>query len=459
MVTAGVSSKLKAQDSATTLTPAACSPVTLTAEQDHDRMMKLLGITSLRPWVNGMDPNAPHRPNYDEAKANPYPKLPDPFLTKKGRRIKTARQWWEIRRPEIVEDFSREVYGRVPADLPPVTWTVKSSVEGMKAGVPVITQVLNGHVEDSACPTLSVDIEATLLMPKNAKKPLPVIVQLCGGFFYKGLDKNGNPAPWLAWEDQVLNKGWACATLNTDTVQADNGAGLTRGIIGLSNKGQPRSPEDWGALRAWAWGAGRLLDCLGTYPSLDATKVAVEGHSRWGKAALVTLAYDRRFASAYVSSSGEGGAKLHRRNYGEPVENLASSGEYHWMAGNFMKYAGPLTWNDLPVDAHELIALCAPRPVFISAGNVGDTWVDAKGMFMAAAAAQKVYKLLGKKGLGTDRMPPVGEGLVDGDIAFRQHNEGHTDRPNWPVFIQFVDRYFNAPAGGKALPGGPPAKE
>jgi len=134
------------------------------------------------------------------------------------------------------------------------------------------------------------------------------------------------------------------------------------------NKGQPRKPDDWGALRAWAWGAGRALDYFETDKAVDARQVGIEGLSRYGKAAIVTMAYDRRFAIGFVASSGEGGAKLHRRNFGEIVENVAGTGEYHWMAGNFIKYAGPLNWNDLPVDSHELVALCAPRPVFISAG-------------------------------------------------------------------------------------------
>jgi hypothetical protein len=185
------------------------------------------------------------------------------------------------------------------------------------------------------------------------------------------------------------------------------------------------------------------LDYFETDKAVDAKRVGLEGHSRYGKATLVAMAYDPRFAIAYVSSSGEGGAKLHRRDWGEIVENLAGSGEYHWMAGNFIKYAGPLNWNDLPVDAHELIALCAPRPVFISSGSTnGDAWVDAKGMFLAAAAAGPVYTLLGKKDLGTTNFPPMGTGLMDGDIAFRQHNGGHTDAPNWPVFLEFATRYF-----------------
>ncbi len=199
------------------------------------------------------------------------------------------------------------------------------------------------------------------------------------------------------------------------------------------------------ALRAWAWGASRALDYFETDKAVDAKRVGIEGHSRYGKATVVTMAYDPRFAVAFISSSGASGVKLHRRNAGEIVENVASSGEYHWMAGNFIKYAGPLTWNDLPVDSHELVALCAPRPVFISAGEKGDGWVDARGMFMAAVAAGPVYKLLGKKDLPTSEYPPVETTLIDGDIAFRQHSGGHTPGPNWPTFITFASRYFNKP--------------
>jgi hypothetical protein len=161
------------------------------------------------------------------------------------------------------------------------------------------------------------------------------------------------------------------------------------------------------------------------------------------------MAYEPRLWAAYVSSSGEGGAKLHRRNWGEIIENVAAANEYHWMAGNFLKYAGPLHWNDLPVDSHELIALCAPRPVFLSAGKAGydvepngDSWADAKGSFLAGAAAGPVYKLLGKKGMGTTEFPPRETLLGDGDVAFRQHSSGHTDGPNWPFFLDFAAKHM-----------------
>lgn len=156
------------------------------------------------------------------------------------------------------------------------------------------------------------------------------------------------------------------------------------------------------------------------------------------------MAYESRFAIAFVGSSGSGGAKIFRRTFGEQVENTGSSGAYHWLAGNFLKYTGPLTRNDLPVDAHELIAMCAPRPVFISSGSqqVEGGWVDAKGMFLGGVGAGLVYKLLGKKDLGTSEFPPIETALIDGDIAFRQHTGGHTTGPNWPTFLKFASRYL-----------------
>lgn len=425
--------------------PPLSPPVKLTAEQDHRRMMNLLNINSLRPGRDGMNPRSKNYANYDESKANPYPDLPDPLVLKNGQKVTTPEIWWNRRRPEIVEDFDREIYGRVPENTPKVNWKVIGTNKGSNGNVPTITKHLVGQVDNSSYPLITVDIQLTLTTPANAAGPVPVIMQLS---FDMSKFRARLPRGFDDWKKQVLAKGWGYASLIPTSIQADNGAGLTQGIIGLCNKGQPREPDDWGALRAWAWGASRALDYFETDKSVDAEQIGLEGLSRYGKAALVAMAYDRRFAVAFVSSSGEGGAKLHRRNWGEIVENLASSGEYHWMAGNFLKYAGPLNWDDLPVDSHELIALCAPRPVFISAGTLknGDGWVDAKGMFMAAAAASPVYKLLGKTDLGTTEFPPVGTSLIDGDIAFRQHHNGHSSGPNWPTFLTFAQRYLKAPS-------------
>lgn len=167
------------------------------------------------------------------------------------------------------------------------------------------------------------------------------------------------------WKEQLIAKGWGYAIIVPSSIQADNGAGLAQGIIGLVNQGQHRQPEEWGALRAWAWGAGKALDYLGTDPDVDANSVAIEGLSRYGKAAVVAMAFDPRFSLGFIGSSGAGGVKILRRNFGEQLENLASSAEYHWFCGNFIKYASILHPSDLPVDAHQMVALCAPRPVFI----------------------------------------------------------------------------------------------
>jgi hypothetical protein len=429
--------------------PQATPPVELTAEQDHRRLLDLLGIHSIRPGADPRNPQAPNPVNYDEAKANPWPNLPDPLVLKSGKRVTTPEQWWSERRPEIVEDFDRDVYGRVPRETPAVKWEVTGTAPETVGAVPATTKKLLGHVDNSAYPAISVDIEMTLTTPANAPGPVPVMIEF-GFRFPPGFRPPGPPPGAPAgptWQEQVLAKGWAYAIVYPNTVQADNGAGLTRGIIGLVNKGQPRKLDDWGALRAWAWGASRALDYLETDPAVNAKQVGIEGLSRYGKAALVTMAYDPRFAVAFVASSGEGGAKLCRRTFGELVENLAGSGAYHWMAGNFIKYAGPLGAGDLPVDAHELIALCAPRPVFVSCGSfeVEGGWVDAKGMFLAAVGAGPVYEILGKKGLGTTEFPPIETALVSGDVAFRQHRGGHTAGPNWPTFLEWAGRSIESP--------------
>jgi hypothetical protein len=411
------------------------------SEADHKRMMTLLNIDSIRRGANGNDPNASNAANYDESKANPFPELPDPLVLKNGKKVTSAKMWWSQRRAEIVEEFDREIYGRQPRNSPKVTWEVVSTTNDDYEGVPVITKKLLGHVDNSMYPQVSVDIQLTLTIPANAKGPVPVIMEF--GFIRPSWFPVQNPPPpGPGWQKQVLGKGWGYASLIPVSIQPDSGAGLCQGIIGLVNKGEPRKPDDWGSLRAWAWGASRAMDYFETDKAVDAKRIGIEGHSRYGKATAVAMAYDDRFAIAYISSCGEGGAKINRRNYGEIIENVAGAGEYHWMAGNFIKYAGPLNGGDLPVDGHSLLALCAPRPVFLGTGDQGDGWVDAKGQFLAAVNAGPVYKLLGKKDLGTTEFPPLETTLIDGDIGFRQHSGGHTPAPNWPTFLTFASKYF-----------------
>lgn len=457
---------LPAQESA----PAAPQPKNWTTQEDHQNMMAQLGIRKLRPGPSGNE-NAPNHANYDEALANPFPNLPDVLTLKDGKKVTSAQTWWDRRRPEIVEDFEREVIGRVPPNVPKVLWSVAEETEGTVGTYPVIGKRLVGHVDNSSYPAIGVDIQMTLVTPKDAKGSVPVMMMFGFGSLPGasssaarvgrgfGQPRGGDPPA----TQQLIAAGWGYAYINPGSVQADNGAGLTKGIIGLVNKGQPRKPDDWGALRAWAWGAARGLDYLETNKAVDAKRVGIEGVSRYGKAALVTMAFDTRFALVLVGSSGEGGAKLHRRNWGEAVENLTGSGEYHWMAGNFMKYGaaeadfGSKNAGDIPVDAHELIALCAPRLTFISYGvpEKGDAkWLDQLGSFMAAVGAGPVFRLLGAKDLGTsddyrtEKMPPVNTSLLDGQLAWRQHDGGHTDGPNWKYFIPWANKFlkYNPPA-------------
>jgi lysophospholipase L1-like esterase len=466
------------------------APKHWTAEEDHQNMMDQLGIKALRPGPSGNE-QAPNHANYDESKANPFPDLPDPLTLKNGQKVTTPEMWWHERRPEIVEDFEREVYGRVPAQVPVVTWRVARTQYGVVDGHPVLGRELVGHVDNSSYPAIDVNISLMLVTPADIHTPVPVMIMFRGGGLpgdppparrgfggprgrgagpargrgagpARGAQAGRGPgAPQAPSDppatDQLIANGWGYALLNPSSVQADNGAGLTAGIIGLVNKGQPRKPDDWGSLRAWAWGAGRALDYLASDPSVDATKVGIEGVSRYGKAALVTMAFDPRFAVVLVGSSGEGGAKLHRRNWGEAVENLTGTGEYHWMAGNFLKYGasdatfGSLNAGDLPVDSHELIALCAPRLTFISYGvpEKGDAkWLDHQGSYMATVAAGQVFRLLGAKDLGvgddyhTAKMPAVNVSLLDGQLAWRQHDGGHTDGPNWKYFIPWANNFL-----------------
>jgi len=475
-------------------------PITFTAQQDHDNMKQQLGIKKLRPGPSGNE-SAPNHANYDESIANPCPQLPDILTTKAGKKVTTADMWWKQRRPEIVEDIEKELYGRLPKNIPKVTWTVKITDREFVGFTPVMAKQLIGHVDNSEYPLINVNINMILVIPTNVKGPVPVLMMFGRPSFPSPAQPSpdnmeklnaaikellakehpelkaifdqypaynplvytppsfsappaGDPTP----TQQLLAAGWGYLTIDPNSIQADNGAGLTRGIIGLVNKGQPRKPDDWGSLRAWAWGAARGLDYLETDSLVDSKKVGIEGVSRYGKAALVTLAFEPRFAVGLIGSSGKGGATLHRRVFGEAVESLTGSGEYHWMAGNYLKYGaaeanfGSKTGCDLSVDSHELIALCAPRLTFISYGipEKGDAkWLDQKGSYIATVAAGSVFKLLGAKDIGvsnnylTEQMPPMLTDMLNGELAWRQHDGGHTDAPNFKYFIPWASKFLS----------------
>lgn len=325
--------------------------------------------------------------------------------------------------------------GRVPPNAPRIEWRLLSEQRIEKDGVAVIERRYRGTSKGTS---LAIELSETL---PQADSPAPLVLELG---FPEGFHFPGAPVPADPWTAQVLRRHWAYAILVPYTVQPDDGAGLREGVIGLAAGRAPRKVHDWGALRAWAWGAGRAMDLFLRDPRIDGSRVAVEGLSRYGKAALVTMAFDPRFSIGFIGSSGAGGAKPLRRDFGERLENLTASGEYHWFAPEFLRYGGPLSVTDLPVDAADLIALAAPRPLFIGAGNLNDDgWVDPRGSFLAAKDASAVYRLLGVPGLVGDTPPALGETRSSGCIAFREHDQGHTNGPNWPAFLDFAKRIWS----------------
>src|SRR5215207_4325449 len=337
---------------------AAAERARLTAD-DHRQMMAQLGITALRPGPSGNE-QAPNHANYDSALANPFTSLPELLRLNDGRKVTSARLWQQRRR-EIIDGFEREVYGRIPANVPKVSWSVTATDTGRVGGKRVVARQLVGRVDNSAFPQLSLDIPLTLVVPADAPGRVPVMIMFRPGTLDQALGRPAPPGSRPAGfvppppapgsdapaTEQLIVDGWGFVFLNPTSVQADNGAGLTKGIIGLTNRRRPRKPEDWGALRAWAWGASRALDYLETDRAVDAKRAGIEGVSRYGKAALVTMAFDPRFAMVLIGSSGKGGTTLHRRNWGEAVESLTGSGEYHWMAGNYLKYGAEVDVREL----------------------------------------------------------------------------------------------------------------
>lgn len=403
-----------------------------------------LGLTpqDQRPGVDGNDPQAPNAANFDEAKVAPF-SLPAlmgllPPIDARG---------WAERRAQLVTLVEDNLVGRVPeaAQSVQVIWTTIRTEKKRVGGIPAIVRSLRGATampDGRAGPV----IEAVLTLPAKRAGQAPVVIDY--SFVWPaGVQPPGNGTPAADPAIEALRHGWAYAAYYPYSVQADNGAGLASGIIGLVGRGAVRAPTDWGVLRAWAWGASRLADHLQGDPALDGVRLAIAGLSRFGKSALVAAAFDARFGAALVGSSGAGGAKLLRRNYGEQVENLAGAGTFHWFAPNFLGYAGPRTVADLPIDAHMLIALVAPRPLLIGTGvrEQGDGWVDPRGNYLAAVAATPAWTLLGQSGPTSPDMPPVDGGIMTTTLAFRQHSGGHSNAPNWSAFLDWADRMWTRP--------------
>jgi hypothetical protein len=377
-----------------------------------------------------------HVSNYDEAKVPPYT-LPDPLVMANGARVADAGAWRTRRRPEILRMYETEIYGRIPANAPKMTWEVTETNPSAKDNTATMRRVVGriGTAPDAP------RVNMMVYTPSQAKAAVPLIllVNFGGGPPIEGRPTGTqfNDPPVAA---DILARGWGYAMVGYQDIQPDRLNTFNQGVIGVtSGEGQLPKPDEWGAIGAWAWGVSRIIDYFETDKSVDAKKIAVYGHSRIGKTALWASALDERIAAVYASCSGEMGASLARRDWGETVDDMAQNFPY-WFAGNFQKYAG--RWNDMPVDAHMLIALSAPRPVFIT-GGTADQWADPVGEFLAGVAAGPVYRLLGKKDLGTAKLPPLDTPLTAGEIGWHYHTGGHAATPaDWTAFLNFVAKYF-----------------
>jgi hypothetical protein len=454
----------------------------VTVRLDHDQMMEQLGQTypPLPPssgapnaatyyaarsafglWTNYVQAWEENGDYYTGAKFYKPLKLHD--LTG------LTAQSWPARRAEIFEEVQK-IYGYIPQGAAGVkiAWTLSDPVEvqeapsrsgGMAKTIPFRRYTITGSIDTSlypavrSVPVLSGELRIPLSVPAGAKAP----VVISYAFSFGGQRIAGDESLWST----MAPDGVGVLYFNAAALQPDNGADLTSYLIGLVNKGRWRKPTDWGTLVAWSWGVSRFIDFFeqGSAP-VDAKRVAVTGHSRYGKAALVAMAYDTRIATAFPSSSGAMGAAQSRRHLGEDLENCIWNSEYHWLAGSAMQYAGvdessadgymPRRVLQMPVDAESLVALCAPRPIFIGSGDAtkGEAWVDPYGLYLTAVAASPVYELLGKKGIAMSDvmdykgqkipMPIIDKAYLAGDIGFRWHHGGHEAAPNYPAFKEFM---------------------
>lgn len=381
-----------------------------------------------------------HVSNYDEARVPPYT-LPDPLVMANGRPVRNAGAW-KARRAEIVKLYETEIYGRVPANAPKVTWQITATDPGAREGTAVMKRLVGriGSGPDAPAPGAADGprMNVTLYTPSRTKTPVPVILLIGFGGGAAGRGPVFSDPPVAA---DILARGWGYATIGYQDIQPDRANAWSEGVVGRTlSAGQTQpAPGEWGTISAWAWGVSRIIDYLETDRQVDRRQIALHGFSRLGKTVLWAAAKDERVAAVFSACPGEMGASLARRDWGETVDDMAQN--FPWQfAGNFQQYVG--RWNDMPVDAHMLIALSAPRPVFITGGTT-DQWADPRGEFLAEVAAGPVYRLLGKKDLGVIELPPLDTPVITGDLGWVYHTGGHTvSAADWAAFLSFLGKYF-----------------
>ncbi|PTY07655.1 acetylxylan esterase [Opitutaceae bacterium EW11] len=465
----------------------AVPPADVTRTQDHDQMLSQLSIVMPALPAKQDDPNRPPRThpmkpghpegvwsddagrivtrssfglwnNYDDTPAGFFPgpeawrigqyTRRDLLTLHDGTPVKDADGWWKCRRPELLRDAQDSLWGHMPAATPRVAFSVQTSAGGT-GELAFRQKTFDGEIDVSAYPEVrhKPRITAFLRTPAAAKGPVPVVIVI--NPFSSAADTR-NAATLDRYWALLGARGWGVCLYDISTLQPDDGQFLTSYLIGLCNRGAWRKPGDWGTIGAWVWGISRLVDQLEKDPDVDPARLGVAGHSRYGKTTVAAMALEPRLRVAFASCSGSMGAKLNRRHWGQDVENSAYEREYHWMAGNFFKWMGPLKEGRylprrverMPIDADGLIALAAPRALFIT-GGTDDTWADPYGEYLGAAAASPAYELLGVKGLVMpDPKPMADRSYLSGRLGYRFHTGGHTDEPDWPAFLDFAQRIF-----------------
>ena len=370
--------------------------------------------------------------NYYEEKVPAFT-LPDLLITSSGRKVTTVKEWMKVRRPEVLELFRENIFGRVPETPYTKSYKIVNEDNNAMNGAATLKQVditINSEGK-------SLIIHLIMFVPNKVKKPVPAFLMID----IRG-PENNDPTRKIKSEfwpaEEIIARGYAISVFSNSDVDPDNFDEFRNGIHGILDMGV-RKPDAWGSLAAWAWGASRCMDYFETDKDINKKKVAIVGHSRGGKTALWAGAEDQRFSLVIANESGAGGAALARRRYGETVARINSAFP-HWFCSNYKKFAG--NENVMPVDMHMLLALIAPRALYIDCAS-DDLWGDPKGCYLALYNALPVFQIFDKASMIPDIMPPLNKQAIEGKVGFHIRDGAHNMLlQDWKCFMDFADNVW-----------------